>query len=65
MLNAKSVTKLFSWPLDACSSIVIFFIFLLCLAKHTEAGVLYFNNLGNRPAGYTSQVLDPRSIDGP
>ena len=31
------------------------------LAKHTEAGVLYFNNPGNRPAGYTCQVLDPRS----
>ena len=29
MLSAKSVTKLFSWPLDACSSIVIFFIFFL------------------------------------
>ena len=36
-------------------------IFLSVLAKHTEAGVLYFNNPGNRPAGYTSQVLDPRS----
>ena len=32
------------------------------MAKHTEAGVLYFNNPGNRPAGYTSQVLDPGSV---
>ena len=37
-------------------------IFLSVLAKYAEAGVLYFNNPGNRPAGYTSQVLDPRSI---
>jgi hypothetical protein len=32
------------------------------LAKYAEAGVLYFNNPGNRPAGYTSQVLDPGSV---
>ena len=37
--------------------------YVLSLAKHTEAGVLYFNNPGNRPAGYTSQVLDPRPVD--
>ena len=29
-----------------------------------EAGVLYFNNPGNRPAGLTVQVLDPRSLQG-
>ena len=32
------------------------------MAKYAEAGVLYFNNPGNRPAGYTSQVLDPGSV---
>ena len=37
-------------------------IFLSVLAKYAEAGVLYFNNPGNRPAGLTVQVLDPRSI---
>jgi hypothetical protein len=37
-------------------------IFLSVLAKHTEAGVLYFNNPGNRPAGLTVQVLDPGSV---
>ena len=37
-------------------------LWLVALAKHTEAGVLYFNNPGNRPAGYTCQVLDPRSL---
>lgn len=29
MLMFRSAMKLFSWPLDACSSIVIFFIFIL------------------------------------
>ena len=31
MLNAKSATKLFSWPLDACSSTIIFFVILFLL----------------------------------
>ena len=29
MLMFRSAMKLFSWPLDACNSIVIFFIFIL------------------------------------
>ena len=36
--------------------------FPFCLAKYAEAGVLYFNNPGNRPAGLTVQVLDPGSV---
>ncbi len=45
-------------PLEAGSLCVMFICFKL--AEHTEAGVLYCNNPGNRPAGYTCQVLDPR-----